>query len=121
MFTSLKRFAVLTLLMVAVSPILAMRVTFDYRVFHAPEIGPYAEFVTSFDASTFQHRSLDSGYVQANAELMLVLSGGGKILDARKVLVDGPQIKGNDRADFLSSNALQFHPGNTVLSWKCVI
>lgn len=102
MFTSLKRFAVLTLLMVAVSPVLAMRVTFDYRVFHAPGIGPYAEFVTSFDASTFQHRSLDSGYVQANAELMLVLSGGGKIMDARKVLVDGPQIKGNDRADFLS-------------------
>ena len=102
MFIFMKRLSLLVSLLLTAGQLLAMRVTFDYRVFHAPEIGPYAEFVTSFDASTFQHRSLDSGYVQANAELMLVLSAGGKIIDARKVLVDGPQIKGLDRADFLS-------------------
>lgn len=102
MFNSIGRLILLAVCLLSAANIYAVRVTFDYRVFYAPEIGPYAEFVTSFDASTFEHRTLDSGYVQANAQLMLVLSQGGKILDARKVMVDGPEVKGADRSDFLS-------------------
>jgi GWxTD domain-containing protein len=92
--------------------LLALRVTFDYRVFYAPGVGPYAEFVTSFDASTFQHQVLDSGYVQAHAELTLVLTRAGSIVDARKVKVDGPVVKGNEMSDFLSIERFAIPAGN---------
>ncbi len=93
----------------------AVRVTFDYRVFYAPSYGPYAEFVTSFDASTFEHQMLDSGYVQAHAELTLVLTRAGKIVDARKVTVDGPVVKKNDVSDFLSIERFAVPAGNYSL------
>jgi GWxTD domain-containing protein len=115
MFFSMKNVVVLLCAALVCSSAWGMRVTFDYRVFYAPEIGPYAEFVTSFDATTFNHNALDSGYVQANAELTLVLLRAGKIVDARKVKVDGPQIKGNERADFLSIERFVIPAGNYEL------
>ena len=99
-------------LLVASSQLFALRVTFDYRVFFAPGVGPYAEVVTSFDASTFEHLPLDSGYVQAHAELTLVLMRAGVIVDARKVKVDGPKVKADDKSDFLSIERFAIPAGN---------
>lgn len=82
--------------------ILAIRVIFDYRVFHSPGEGPYVEFVISFDAATFEHVPADSGLVQAHAELNLIVSRLGNIVDFRKIKVDGPQVKKGEEADFLS-------------------
>ena len=107
-----RKLTLLLCLLVASAPLLALRVTFDYRVFFAPGVGPYAEFVTSFDASTFEHQALDSGYIQAHAELTLVLMRAGSIVDARKVMVDGPMVKGSDKADFLSIERFAIPAGN---------
>jgi hypothetical protein len=90
----------------------AGRVIFDYRVFHAPGEGPYVEFVTSFDAATFQHTAADSGLVQAHAELNLIVSRLGQIVDFRKVKVDGPMVRKGEEADFLSVE--RFMLGNGV-------
>ena len=90
----------------------AVRVIFDYRVFHAPGEGPYVEFVTSFDAATFQHTAADSGLVQAHAELNLIVSRLGQIVDFRKVKVDGPMVRKGEEADFLSVE--RFMLGNGV-------
>jgi GWxTD domain-containing protein len=97
------------------APIWSMRVTFDYRIFYAPGTGPYAEFVTSFEASTFEHVLIDSGYVQAHAELTMVLMRAGTIVDARKVKVDGPQVLSADKADFLSIERFAVPVGNYEL------
>ena len=107
-----RKLTLLLCLLVASAPLFALRVTFDYRVFFAPGVGPYAEFVTSFDASTFEHQALDSGYIQAHAELTLVLMRAGSIVDARKVMVDGPMVKGSDKADFLSIERFAIPAGN---------
>jgi GWxTD domain-containing protein len=96
-----KWLCLMTLFLLAVE-MSAVRVIFDYRVFHAPGEGPYVEFVTSFDAATFKHVPADSGLVQAHAELNLIVSRLGSIVDFRKVRVDGPQVKMGEEADFLS-------------------
>ncbi len=108
----IRKLTLLVCLLVASNQLFALRVTFDYRVFFAPGVGPYAEVVTSFDASTFEHMSLDSGFVQAHAELTLVLMRAGTIVDARKVKVDGPVVKGNDKSDFLSIERFAIPAGN---------
>jgi GWxTD domain-containing protein len=92
----------LFLLVCLVNEASALRVIFDHRVFHVPGEGPYVEFITSFDAQTFDHISADSGMVQAHAELELILSRMGTIVDFRKVKVDGPQVKPEATTDFLS-------------------
>jgi GWxTD domain-containing protein len=108
----MRKLTLLLCLLAASAQLWAVRVTFDYRVFFAPGVGPYAEFVTSFDASTFEHQSLDSGYVQAHAELTLVLMRAGSIVDARKVMVDGPVVLGNEKSDFLSIERFAVPAGN---------
>ncbi len=112
MLLFMRKLTLLLFLLVASAELLALRVTFDYRVFFAPGVGPYAEFVTSFDASTFEHQLLDSGYVQAHAELTLVLMRAGSIVDARKVKVDGPMVKDSDKSDFLSIERFAIPAGN---------
>jgi GWxTD domain-containing protein len=112
MLIRMRKLTLLLCLLVASAQLLALRVTFDYRVFYAPGVGPYAEFVTSFDASTFEHQALDSGYVQAHAELTLVLTRAGTIIDARKVKVDGPVVLGSEKSDFLSIERFAIPAGN---------
>ena len=112
MLFSLRKLTLLLCLLVASVQLMALRVTFDYRVFFASGVGPYAEFVTSFDASTFEHQLLDSGYVQAHAELTLILMRAGSIVDARKVKVDGPMVKVNEKSDFLSIERFAIPAGN---------
>ena len=112
MLIRMRKLTLLLCLLVASAQLLALRVTFDYRVFYAPGVGPYAEFVTSFDASTFEHQALDSGYVQAHAELILVLTRAGSIVDARKVKVDGPVVLGSEKSDFLSIERFAVPAGN---------
>jgi GWxTD domain-containing protein len=112
MLLFMRKLTLMLCLLAASSQLFALRVTFDYRVFFAPGVGPYAEFVTSFDASTFEHQLLDSGYVQAHAELTLVLMRSGSIVDARKVRVDGPMVKGSEKSDFLSIERFAVPAGN---------
>ena len=112
MLLFMRKLTLMVCLLAASSQLFALRVTFDYRVFFAPGVGPYAEFVTSFDASTFEHQLLDSGYVQAHAELTLVLMRSGSIVDARKVRVDGPMVKGSEKSDFLSIERFAVPAGN---------
>ena len=112
MLLLMRKLTLICCLLFASQQLFALRVTFDYRVFFAPGVGPYAEFVTSFDAATFEHQLLDSGYVQAHAELTLVLMRAGSIVDARKVKVDGPIVRGSDKSDFLSIERFAVPAGN---------
>lgn len=90
------------LFLVFVQESFAIRAFFDYRVFHVPGEGPYVEFMTSFDGTTFKTTETADGRVQAVAELTLIISGGGQIKDYRKVVVEGPQVEKGQTADFLS-------------------
>ena len=80
----------------------AIRAYFDYRVFHIPGQGPYVEFVTSFDGTTFAQADADSGYYHSKAELTLIVTQGENVLDFRKITVDGPYVKFNEKNDFMS-------------------
>lgn len=100
--TMLARFLFFVLVTSIAVPSSALRVIFDYRVFHVPGEGPYVEFVTSFDGKTFTHAPSDSGLVQAHVELTLIVNRLDKIVDFRKVSVDGPLVKRGDESDFIS-------------------
>ncbi len=112
MLCSTRKWMMFICFLMASASVWAMRVSFDYRTFYAPGTGPYIEFVTSFDANTFEHNLLDSGYVQAHAELTLILVRAGSIVDARKVNVDGPLVRANEKSDFLSLERFVVPPGN---------
>lgn len=115
------RFRILSLFLFVfvVNHAFALRVIFDYRVFHVPGEGPYVEFVTSFDAATFDHVPADSGMVQAHAELELVVTRLGAIVDFRKVIVDGPMVKPEGKTDFLSVE--RFMLANGVYDLEVVV
>ncbi|MCC6600676.1 MAG: GWxTD domain-containing protein [Crocinitomicaceae bacterium] len=93
----------------------ALRAFFDYRVFHIPGEGPYAEFVISFDGATLGALPADSGLYRSSAEITLLLSQSGKIVDFRKVNVSGPLIRKNEPADFLSLERFPLANGNYEL------
>lgn len=80
----------------------AFRAYFDYRVFHIPGEGPYIEFVTSFDGSTFKLAKTKGDDFQSNVELTLIVSQGDQVLDFRKTLVDGPLVPIDEPGDFMS-------------------
>ena len=80
----------------------AIRAYFDYRVFHVPGQGPYVEFITSFDASSFKKAAVESGKLRASAELTLIVSQNDQVKDFRKVTVDGPEVSATETGDFMS-------------------
>ncbi|MFN9393063.1 MAG: GWxTD domain-containing protein [Flavobacteriales bacterium] len=61
----------------------AIRVFFDYRVFHAPGSGPYVEIATSFDPASMNGIPADSLITFAGV-LTIVFSQGGTVRDFRK-------------------------------------
>ena len=89
----------------------AVRVFFDYKVFHIPGDGPYVEFITSFDGSTFTLAKADSGMFQSHAELTIIVSRMNEIVDFRKVAVDGPVVPKGEPADFLSMERFMLPTG----------
>ena len=98
----MKRVALFFLLATFAMNSLAVRVLFDYRVFHAPGEGPYVEIFTSFEGATFALTPADSGLYQSHAEMTLIVNRNGQIVDFRKVAVDGPFVAANNPSDFLS-------------------
>jgi GWxTD domain-containing protein len=84
------------------SQLFALRAYFDYKVFNHPTDGPYVEFITSFDGTTFQLASADSGYFMSKAELMIIISKNGNIVDYRKLNINGPLVEANAPEDFMS-------------------
>lgn len=88
-----------------------IRVIFDYRVFHLPGEGPYVEFVTSFDARTLSLNPADSGLFQSHAELTIIVMKAAKIVDFRKVAVDGPMVEKGFPSDFMSLERFMLAPG----------
>ncbi len=88
-----------------------IRVIFDYRVFNLPGEGPYVEFVTSFDARTLALSPADSGLFQSHAELTIIIMQAAKIIDFRKVAVDGPMVEKGMPSDFMSLERFMLPPG----------
>lgn len=85
------------------SEVFALRAFFDYKVFQHPTDGPYAECVTSFDGKTFALGAADSGMYQAKAELVIIITRLGEIVDFRKLNINGPLLlEGEDSRDFMS-------------------
>lgn len=80
----------------------AIRVTFDYRVFHAPDKGPYVEFYTSFDGRTLSEIPADSGLFRSRVELMIVLTKDGQIVDYSKELAESDMFSKGGAADFMT-------------------
>ncbi len=80
----------------------AVRVIFDYRIFHAPSEGPYVEVITSFEGATFELVPADSGLFQSHAEMTLIFNRNGEIVDFRKVAIDGPLVQNGNPSDFMS-------------------
>lgn len=81
-------FTACLLLTILVAPLqsAAIRVFFDYRIFHAPGQGPYLEVISSFDPESM--RPAAQGDVMTySAELTLILSQNGSVFDFRKVTV----------------------------------
>ncbi len=81
---------------------LALRAFFDFKVFHDPTTGPYVECLVSFDGSTFQTAAMDSGRFQSRAELTIIFSKLDKVIDFRKVNVDGALITKSEKNEFMS-------------------
>jgi GWxTD domain-containing protein len=81
---------------------MSLRMTFDYRVFHAPGKGPYVEFYSSFDGRTLSEVSADSGYFHSKVEMMIVLSRNGEIVDYAKELVESDIFPAGQAGDFMS-------------------
>lgn len=72
----------------------AIRVYFDYRVFHAPGSGPYVEITTSFE--TMDMKGVPVGEeLSYSAELTLVFSQGGAVKEFKKVAVNHSAAPGN--------------------------
>jgi GWxTD domain-containing protein len=94
-------FIVLTLFLTSQSAF-ALRAFFDYKVFHDPATGPYVECLVSFDGATFQLAKADSGLYQSRAELTIIFSKLDKVIEFRKVSVDGPLVQMNENNEFMS-------------------
>lgn len=80
----------------------ALRAFFDYKVFHHPADGPYVECITSFDGTTFQLGAADSGLFMSKAELTIIVSKLGEIVDFRKININGPLVPASQPQDFMS-------------------
>ena len=82
----------------------AFRAYFDYRVFHAPGQGPYVEFMTSFDGTTFDLASTgtEDSLFQSRVQMTLIVTQASVVKDFRKVIVDGPSVAMGAPADFFS-------------------
>jgi len=81
---------------------LALRAFFDYKVFNHPADGPYVECITSFDGATFQLGAADSGLFMAKAELMIIISRMGEIVEYKKLNINGPLVASGQPEDFMS-------------------
>jgi hypothetical protein len=82
----------------------AFRAYFDYRVFHAPGQGPYVEFMTSFDGTTFDlaPTGTEDSLFQSRVQMTLIVTQASVVKDFRKVIVDGPSVAKGAPADFFS-------------------
>jgi len=80
----------------------AVRAYFDYEVFLTPDQKPYVECITAFEGATFSLAPTASGKKAAKANLVLIISQGEKVIDFRKVTVDGPEVDDFASTDFLS-------------------
>ena len=90
----------------------AIRGFFTTSNFYDPASGPYIECVTSFEGPTFTLAKSDSaGLFQSAAELTIVISQDGKVVDFRKVRVDGPLVKEGEQSDFMSLERFSLFPG----------
>lgn len=72
----------------------AIRVYFDYRVFHAPGSGPYVEITTSFEPMDMKGVPVGEE-LSYSAELTLVFSQGGAVKEFKKVAVNHTAAPGN--------------------------
>lgn len=95
--------------------VFALRAFFDYQVFYSPGQGPYVEFVTSFEGSTFIWNAVPEGGFQAAAELTIIASIGDSIAEVRKIVVTGPVMETDQTADFMSLERLLLPAGNYKL------
>ncbi|HEY8403767.1 MAG TPA: GWxTD domain-containing protein [Flavobacteriales bacterium] len=96
------KFLLIAALIMLSSQVFALRAYFDYKVFNHPADGPYVEFVTSFDGTTFMLAPADSGLYMSKAELMIIISQNGNIVDYRKLNINGPLVEANAPQDFMS-------------------
>jgi len=94
----------------------AVRVFFDYRVFHLPGEGPYLEVFTSFDPESMRTMAGENGLIYS-AELTLILSRGNEVADFRKVVVTHDYSPGDDEP-FLSLERLAVPNGTYDLELK---
>lgn len=94
----------------------AIRVYFDYKVFMTPDQKPYVECITAFDGTSFTLTNTDSGKKAAKANLVLIFSQDNKVIDFRKVTVDGPEVEGNASSDFLSLERFNLPVGEYELT-----
>ncbi len=101
-----------TCILLSANNALAIRAYFDYKVFNAPDSGPYVEFITSFDGESLDLAAAENGLFQSKAELVLILTQTDKIIDFRKLIVDGPLVGQGEYADFMSLERFTIPNGN---------
>ncbi|MBL0315003.1 MAG: GWxTD domain-containing protein [Flavobacteriales bacterium] len=90
---------------------MSIRLTFDYRVFHAPDKGPYVEFYASFDGRTLSEIPADSGLFRSKVEMMIVLSRNGQIVDYSKEIAESDMFTKGSAADFMTISRFALSQG----------
>jgi len=94
----------------------AFKAYFDYEVFQTPDQKPYVECITALVGSSFSVAPTASGKFAAKANLVIIISQGDKVIDFRKVTVDGPEVDGNISSDFLSLERFNLPAGEYDLT-----
>jgi GWxTD domain-containing protein len=98
----LKYQLVFLFVVLTITPSIAARVFFDYKIFYQPNGQPYIECITSFEGRTFVNTPNSDSTVCAEAELTIVVYRGLDVFSFRKVNVVGPSIKKGEQNDFMS-------------------
>jgi GWxTD domain-containing protein len=80
----------------------AIRAYFDYRVFDIPGQGPFVEIVISYDGQTLELADNGQGGFNASVGLSIIVSQSDKVVDFRKITVQGPTLDTREKTDFLS-------------------
>jgi GWxTD domain-containing protein len=108
----------LSFLLLTATEAMAIRVTFDYRVFHLPGEGPYVEFMTAFEPASMKPIAGDGGQVLFQAELTLIVSQNGQVIDFRKVRASSDPVGEDLPANMLSVERFFLKNGRYSLELK---
>lgn len=85
----------------------------DYKVFSIPNDKAFVETYLNFTGSSMTYAALDSGYTQANTEILYYFKQGEKIISFKKINLSGPMLPlGYEKLDFLDLQRFSLDDGN---------